>query len=175
MKSYILVHSGRGYEKFDGVDNEIKLRKSKYTPYYNKDYVQDFDATSFDNGGLYRIRQDIEDESLIGTKFIIYHVDFSLKTGDAYYIQPRLMEYRLINKGHGDYINLVSSEGGVLQNFNYWEDIVVNVWNHEQPCEALNDYNRKVTEMIELRKEVMNKRTEKELKALSKLCSKKVL
>ena len=31
MKSYILVNSGRGYEKFDGVDNEIKLMKFKLT------------------------------------------------------------------------------------------------------------------------------------------------
>ena len=91
MKSYILVNSGRGYDKFDGVDNEIKLRKAKYTPYYNKNYIQYFDATSFENGGLYRIRQDIKDEFLIGTKFIIYHVDFSLKTGDVYYIQTRFM------------------------------------------------------------------------------------
>lgn len=172
MKSYILVNSGRGYEKFDGVDNEINLRKVKYTPYYNKDSIQDFDATSFENGGLYRIRQDIKDEFLIGTKFIIYHVDFSLKTGDVYYIQPRLMEYRLINKRHGDYINLVSSERGIVQNCNYWEDIVVNVWSHDQPTEALSDYDRKVTEMIELRKEFMDKRTEKELKGLSKLLSK---
>ena len=82
------------------------------------------------------------------------------------------MEYRLINKRHGNYINLVSSERGIVQNYNYWEDIVVNVWSHDQPTEALSDYDRKVTEMIELRKEFMDKRTEKELKGLSKLLSK---
>ena len=85
------------------------------------------------------------------------------------------MEYRLFNWSFGKYIHLVSVEGNSLQSPNYWDSIYVFVWGCDKQEEALSDYNRKVTEMIELRKEVMNKRTEKELKALSKLCSKKVL
>ena len=168
--------SGMSYYKvYDGVDNTIKLKKTKFTKYYNQKSLEKFNIEDFENGGLYCLRQQVDDESLLGKKIIISYVDFDLKTGDVIYIEPKLMEYRLFDWSFGKYIHLVSVEGNSLQSPNYWDSIYVFVWDCDKQEEALSDYNRKVTEMIELRKEVMNKRTEKELKALSKLCSKKVL
>ena len=168
--------SGKSYYKvYDGVDNTIKLRKTKFTEYYNQKCLEKFNIEDFENGGLYCLRQQVDDESLLGKKIIISYVDFDLKTGDVIYIEPKLMEYRLFDWSFGKYIHLVSVEGNSLQSLNYWDSIYVFVWDCDKQEEALSDYNRKVTEMIELRKEDMNKRTEKELKALSKLCSKKVL
>ena len=163
------------YKVYDGVDNTIKLKKTKFTKYYNQKSLEKFNIEDFENGGLYCLNQQVEDESLLGKKIIISYVDFDLKTGDVIYIEPKLMEYRLFNWSFGKYIHLVSVEGNSLQSPNYWDSIYVFVWGCDKQEEALSDYNRKVTEMIELRKEVMNKRTEKELKALSKLCIKKVL
>ena len=168
--------SGKSYYKvYDGVDNTIKLRKTKFTEYYNQKCLEKFNIEDFENGGLYCLKQQVNDESLLGKKIIISYVDFDLKTGDVIYIEPKLMEYRLFDWSFGKYIHLVSVEGNSLQSPNYWDSIYVFVWDCDKQEEALSDYNRKVAEMIELRKEVMNKRTEKELKALSKLCSKKVL
>ena len=168
--------SGMSYYKvYDGVDNTIKLKKTKFTKYYNQKSLEKFNIEDFENGGLYCLRQQVDDESLLGKKIIISYVDFDLKTGDVIYIEPKLMEYRLFDWSFGKYIHLVSVEGNSLQSPNYWDSIYVFVWGCDKQEEALSDYNRKVTEMMELRKEVMNKRTEKELKALSKLCSKKVL
>ena len=162
------------YKVYDGVDNTIKLKKTKFTKYYNQKSLEKFNIEAFENGGLYCLNQQVEDESLLGKKIIISYVDFDLKTGDVIYIEPKLMEYRLFDWSFGKYIHLVSVEGNSLQSPNYWDSIYVFVWDCDKQEEALNDYNRKVTEMIELRKEVMNKRTEKELKGLSKLLSKKL-
>lgn len=167
--------SGKSYYKvYNGVDNTIKLKKTKFTEYYKQKRIEKFNIDDFENGGIYCLNQQVNDESLLGKKIIISYIDFDLKTGDVIYIEPKLMEYRLFEWSFGKYIHLVSSERGIVQNFNYWEDIVVNVWQHDQQTEALNDYNRKVTEVMELRKEFMDKRTEKELKGLSKLLCKKL-
>jgi len=167
--------SGMSYYKvYDGVDNTIKLKKTKFTKYYNQKSLEKFNIEAFENGELYCLNQQVEDESLLGKKIIISYVDFDLKTGDVIYIEPKLMEYRLFDWSFGKYIHLVSVEGNSLQSPNYWDSIYVFVWDYDKQEEALSDYNRKVTEIIELRKEVMNKRTEKELKGLSKLLSKKL-
>lgn len=162
------------YKVYDGVDNTIKLKKTKFTKYYNQKSLEKFNIEAFENGELYCLNQQVEDESLLGKKIIISYVDFDLKTGDVIYIEPKLMEYRLFDWSFGKYIHLVSVEGNSLQSPNYWDSIYVFVWDYDKQEEALSDYNRKVTEIIELRKEVMNKRTEKELKGLSKLLSKKL-
>lgn len=162
------------YKVYDGVDNTIKLKKTKFTKYYNQKSLEKFNIEDFENGGLYCLRQQVDDESLLGKKIIISYVDFDLKTGDVIYIEPKLMEYRLLDWSFSKYIHLVSVEGNSLEIANYWDSIYVFVWDYDKQEEALSDYNRKVAEMIELRKEVMNKRTEKELKGLSKLLSKKL-
>ena len=168
--------SGKSYYGvFDGVDNTVKLKKSKFTEYYDQSYSSEFDIDNFENGGVYFLKQQVGDKSLLGRKIVIYYIDFDLKTGDVIYIEPKMMEYCLFEYASREYMHLVSVEKGYLQSPNYWDSIKVYVWDCDKQEEALSDYNRKVAEMIELRKEVMNKRTEKELKALSKLCSKKVL
>lgn len=167
--------SGKSYYKvYNGVDNTIKLKKTKFTEHYNQESLDEFNINDFESGRLYRLRQQVNDDSLIGKKIIISYIDFDLKTGDVIYIEPKLMEYRLFEWSFGKYIHLVSVEDGSLQSPNYWDSIYVFVWECSRQDEALGDYNRKVTEMIELRKNVMNKRTEKELKGLSKLLSKKL-
>lgn len=162
--------SGKSYYKvFDGVDNNVKLRKTKFTAYYNEDCSMDFDVNNFENGGLYRLKQQVGDENVLGKKIIISYIDFDLKTGDVIYIEPKLMEYRLFDWGFGKFIHLVSVETGHLQSPNHWDSISVFVWSCEKQEEALVDYNRRVTEMVKLREEIMNKRTLKELKSLSKI------
>ena len=167
--------SGKSYYKvYNGVDNTIKLKKTKFTEHCNQKSLDEFNINDFESGGLYRLRQQVDDDSIIGKKIIISYIDFDLKTGDVIYIEPKLMEYRLFEWSFGKYIQLVSVEGNSLQSPNYWDSIYVFVWDCDKQEEALSDYNRKVKEMIELRKEVMNKRMEKELKGLSKLLSKKL-
>ena len=167
--------SGKSYYKvYNGVDNTIKLKKTKFTEHCNQKSLDEFNINDFEIGGLYRLRQQVDDDSIIGKKIIISYIDFDLKTGDVIYIEPKLMEYRLFEWSFGKYIQLVSVEGNSLQSPNYWDSIYVFVWDCDKQEEALSDYNRKVKEMIELRKEVMNKRMEKELKGLSKLLSKKL-
>lgn len=165
--------SGKSYYKvYNGVDNTIKLKKTKFTEHCNQKSLDEFNINDFESGGLYRLRQQVDDDSIIGKKIIISYINFDLKTGDVIYIEPKLMEYRLFEWSFGKYIHLVSVEGNSLQSPNYWDSIYVFVWDCDKQEEALSDYNRKVKEMIELRKEVMNKRMEKELKGLSKLLSK---
>ena len=167
--------SGKSYYKvYNGVDNTIKLKKTKFTEHCNQKSLDEFNINDFESGGLYRLRQQVDDDSIIGKKIIISYINFDLKTGDVIYIEPKLMEYRLFEWSFGKYIHLVSVEGNSLQSPNYWDSIYVFVWDCDKQEEALSDYNRKVKEMIELRKEVMNKRMEKELKGLSKLLSKKL-
>ena len=84
------------------------------------------------------------------------------------------MEYRWVTLYSGDYINLVSVENGMMQSYNYWDYIKAFVWKYDKQDEALVEYNNKVTEMMKLREEVMNKKTDKELKGLSKILSTKV-
>ena len=162
------------YKVFDGIDNNIKLRKTKFTAYYNEDCIKDFDVDNFEDGELYCLNQQVNNKDVLGKKIIISYIDFDLKTGDVIYIEPKLMEYRLFDWGFGEFIHLVSVETGQLQSPNYWDMLRVFVWSCEKQEEALADYNRKVAEIIKLREEVMNKRTLKELKSLSKLLSKKL-
>ena len=78
--------SGKSYYKvYDGVDNTIKLRKTKFTEYYNQKCLEKFNIEDFENGGLYCLKQQVNDESLLGKKIIISYVDFDLKTGDVIY------------------------------------------------------------------------------------------
>ena len=162
--------SGKACDKvFDGVDNNIKLRKTKCTAYYNEDCNMDFDVDNFEDGALYYLNQQANNKDVLGKKIIISYINFDLKTGDVIYIEPKLMEYRLFDWGFGKFIHLVSVETGQLQSPNHWDSIRVFVWGCEKQEEALVEYNRRVAEIIKLREEVMNKRTLKELKSLSKI------
>ena len=162
------------FRKHEGIDNKVKLRKSKFTPYYNVRDASKFDYDNFKNGDLCLIQQHISDEAMVGKKIVIFYVDFDLKTGDVVYIEPKVMEYRWVTLYSGDYINLVSVENGMMQSYNYWDYIKAFVWKYDKQDEALVEYNNKVTEMMKLREEVMNKKTAKELKGLSKILSTKV-
>ena len=162
------------FRKYEGVDNKVKLKKSKFTPYYNVKVASNFDYNNFKNGDICLIQQHISDEAMVGKKIVIFYVDFDLKTGDVVYIEPKVMEYRWVTLYSGDYINLVSVENGMMQSYNYWDYIKAFVWKYDKQDEALVEYNNKVTEMMKLREEVMNKKTAKELKGLSKILSTKV-
>lgn len=162
------------FRKYEGVDNKVKLKKSKFTPYYNVKVASNFDYNNFKNGDICLIQQHISDEAMVGKKIVIFYVDFDLKTGDVVYIEPKVMEYRWVTLYSGDYINLVSVENGMTQSYNYWDYIKAFVWKYDKQDEALVEYNNKVTEMMKLREEVMNKKTAKELKGLSKILSTKV-
>ena len=162
------------FRKYEGVDNKVKLKKSKFTPYYNVKVASNFDYNNFKNGDICLIQQHISDEAMVGKKIVIFYVDFDLKTGDVVYIEPKVMEYRWVTLYSGDYINLVSVENDMMQSYNYWDYIKAFVWKYDKQDEALVEYNNKVTEMMKLREEVMNKKTAKELKGLSKILSTKV-
>ena len=162
------------YKRFDSVDNNIKLRKSKFSPYYTTECNLSFDYNNFESGSLQLIKQHVQDESLVGKKIIIYYLNFDVKTGDVVYIEPKVMEYRWITLFSGRYINLVSVEDSRTQSCNYWDSIKAFVWDYDKQDKALVEYNNKVTEMMKLREEVMNKKTAKELKGLSKIISTKV-
>ena len=162
------------FRKHEGVDNKVNLRKSKFTPYYDVKGSSNFDYNNFKNGDICLIQQHISDEAMVGKKIVIFYVDFDLKTGDVVYIEPKVMEYRWVTLYSGDYINLVSVENGMMQSYNYWDYIKAFVWKYDKQDEALVEYNNKVTEMMKLREEVMNKKTAKELKGLSKILSTKV-
>ena len=161
------------FRKHEGVDNKVKLKKSKFTPYYDVRGASKFDYDNFKNGDLCLIRQHISNEDMVGKKIVIFYVDFDLKTGDVVYIEPKVMEYRWITLPTGDYINLVSVENGRMQSYNYWENITAFVWKYEDRDEAVLQYNSKISEMLRLREEFMLRKVNKELKDLRKLYSKK--
>lgn len=162
------------FRKHEGLDNKVKLRKSKFTPYYNVKGASNFDYDNFKNGNLCFIQQHIRNEEMIGNKIVISYVDFDLKTGDVIYIEPKVMEYRWTTLPTGDYINLVSVENGRMQSCNYWEDIKAFVWKYEDRDEAVLEYNTKISEMLLLREDFMVKKVSKELKDLKKLYSENI-
>lgn len=46
--------SGKSYYKvYDGVDNTIKLKKSKFTEYYDQSCSLEFDISNFENGSIF--------------------------------------------------------------------------------------------------------------------------
>ena len=159
------------FRKYEGVDNKVKLKKSKFTPYYNVKVASNFDYNNFKNGDICLIQQHIRNEDIVGKKIVIFYVDFDLKTGDVVYIEPKVMEYRWIELPIGKYINLVSVEDGRMQSCNYWEDIKAFVWDYDDREEAVLRYNEKIGEMIKLREDFMIKKVTKELKDLKKLYS----
>ena len=160
------------FRKHEGIDNKVKLRKSKFTPYYDVKVASNFDYNNFKNGNLYLIPQHIRDEDMVGKKIVIFYVDFDLKTGDVVYIEPKVMEYRLVTLCSEEYINLVSVENGRMQSYNYWDYIKAFVWKYEDKDEAVLQYNSKISEMLSLREDFMVKKMDKELKDLRKLYSK---
>ena len=160
------------FRKYEGVDNKVKLKKSKFTPYYNVKDASKFDYDNFKNGDLCLIQQHISDEAMVGKKIVIFYVDFDLKTGDVVYIEPKVMEYRWVTLYSGDYINLVSVENDMMQSYNYWDYIKAFVWKYEDKDEAVLQYNSKISEMLRLREDFMVKKVNKELKDLRNLYSK---
>lgn len=160
------------FRKHEGVDNKVKLKKSKFTPYYNVKDASKFDYDNFKNGDLCLIQQHIRDEAMVGKKIVIFYIDFDLKTGDVVYIEPKVMEYRWVTLFAEDYINLVSVEDGSMQSYNYWDYIKAFVWKYEDKDEAVLQYNSKISEMLRLREEFMIKKVNKELKDLRNLYSK---
>lgn len=162
------------FRKHEGIDNKVKLRKSKFTPYYNVKSASNFDYDNFKNGDLCLIQQHIRNEGMVGKKIMIFYIDFDLKTGDVVYIEPKVMEYRWITLYTGDYINLVSVENGRMQSCNYWEDVKAFVWRYEDRDEAVLQYNSKISEMLRLREEFMVRKVNKELKDLKKLYSENI-
>ena len=160
------------FRKYEGVDNKVKLKKSKFTPYYNVKDASKFDYDNFKNGDLCLIQQHISDEAMVGKKIVIFYVDFDLKTGDVVYIEPKVMEYHWVTLYSGDYINLVSVENDMMQSYNYWDYIKAFVWKYEDKDEAVLQYNSKISEMLRLREDFMVKKVNKELKDLRNLYSK---
>jgi len=61
--------SGMSYYKvYDGVDNTIKLKKTKFTKYYNQKSLEKFNIEAFENGELYCLNQQVEDESFCSVR-----------------------------------------------------------------------------------------------------------
>lgn len=141
--------------------------RSRYVPFFNSD-VDHFNPNEFCQGGLYSVRQVSKDESLVGTKLVVYYVNFCLKSGETHILEPRIVEYSYVKWWDEVHINLTQVSNGRTIYPDFYKSVVAYVWSHENLDLALIDYNSKIETIINERKKYLTGVMEKELKRITK-------
>ena len=148
-------------------------RKSKFNPFF-EDIGESFNPKHFSQGGLYSVRQVEKDESLIGTKFVLYYFNFDLKSGETILIKPRIVEYGFVKYWNETHINLLQASDGKTVYPDFRRIFTAFVWSYENLDLAVSDYNHKVETMINERRKYLTEIMDKELKSISKNLVKRI-
>lgn len=147
--------------------------KSRYVPFFNDD-VDSFNPNDFRQGGLYRISQVVKDESLVGTKLVVYYVDFCLKSGETRILKPKIVEYSYVKWWDEVHINLTQVSDGRTIHPDFYRIVEAYVWSYENLDLALIDYNSKIETIVNEREKYLTSVMEKELKRVSKNIVKRI-
>ena len=147
--------------------------KSRYVPFFNE-YADSFNPKEFCQGGLYRISQVANDESLVGTKLVVYYVNFCLKSGETYILKPKIVEYSYVKYWDEVHINLTQVSDGRTIYPDFRKSVEAYVWSYENLDFALISYNSKIETIINERRKYLTSIMEKELKRVSKNIVKRI-
>ena len=147
--------------------------KSRYVPFFNDD-ADSFNPKEFCQGGLYRISQVVKDESLVGTKLVVYYVNFCLKSGETCILKPKIVEYSYVKWCDEVYINLTQVSDGRTIHPDFYKIVRACVWSYENLDLALVDYNHKIETIVSEREKYLTGIMEKELKRVSKNIVKRI-
>lgn len=147
--------------------------KSRYVPFFNSD-TDPFNPKGFCQGGLYRVGQVVKDESLVGTKLVVYYVNFCLKSGETRILKPRIVEYSYVKWWDEVHINLTRVSDGRTIHPDFYKSVVAYVWSYENLDLALVDYNSKIETILNERQKYLTGVMGKELKRVSKNIIKRI-
>lgn len=147
--------------------------RSRYVPFFN-DYTDPFNPKDFRQGGLYRFGQVVKDESLVGTKLVVYYVNFCLKSGETYILKPKIVEYSYVKWCDEVHINLTQVSDGRTIYPDFYKIVVAYVWSYDNLDLALMDYNSKIETIVSERGKYLTGVMEKELKRVSKNIVKRI-
>ena len=147
--------------------------KTRFEPFFD-DNAESFNPKQFYQGGLYSVGQVVKDESLVGTKLVLYYVNFDLKTGKTSIMKPRIVEYNFVKYWHETHINLLQVSDGRTVYPDFRKIFTAYVWSYENLDLAITDYNSKIETVMSERCKFLTEIMNKEMKSVSKNLVKRV-
>ena len=116
----------------------------------------------------------MKDESLVGTKLVVYYVNFCLKSGETFILKPKIVEYSYVKWWDEVHINLTQVSDGRTIHPDFYKIVRACVWSYESLDLALVDYNSKIETIVSEREKYLTGIMEKELKRVSKNIVKRI-
>lgn len=118
---------------------------------------------SFEDGVAYRLPQEVTDKSLVGLELIVFSFSADIENGVLDTMNPTSVVFRDRKIHDLEVIHLETTKQGHMINCSWYESIYMFVYKKESKDSAILDYNSKIDEYCNNRKNFLIGQIEKEL------------
>lgn len=146
-----------------------KINKGFRSPVF-KNTPSKIDFSNFDEGGYYEIPYCVEDEGLVGRKFVLFEVNLDIKNGNSYISKPMVAEFKRVKTSVREVILLKPpSEDFIIFGGSCWSNTKnYTIYSYENLSLALVTYNNMLKEATSARVAYLQSVVSREEKGLLK-------